>query len=86
MSIGSFIKKRPYLIWYTKDFDSLSDEAVVEAVLNYGEWDDIQKLIRILGIKKTAQIFYKQARQKRSNYRKKSRNFFALYFKRHNYA
>ncbi len=74
------------MIWYTKDFDNLSEGAVVEAVLNYGDWDDVQKLIRILGTKKTAQIFYKQTRQKRSNYHKKSSNFFALYFKRHNYA
>jgi len=39
-SINNFIKKRPYLVWYTKNYDNLSEEAVVEAVLNYGNFDD----------------------------------------------
>ena len=78
-----FIKKRPYLIWYVKDPFKLNDESIVEHVLNYGNWDDVQKIIRILGIKKTAKIFNKQICQKRVNYDKKIVNFFKLYFARY---
>ena len=52
MKVNDIIKKKPYLIWSTKDYDSLSEESVVEAVLNYGDWNDFQTLITILGIKK----------------------------------
>ncbi len=80
MTINDFIKKRPHLIWYTKNYKNLSPEAIVEAVLNYGDWDDVQKMIQILGIKRTAQIFFKQAGQKRSNLRPEIKNYFRLYF------
>jgi len=43
--IYQFIGERNHLIWWTQNFDNLSDESVVEAVLNYGNWDDVQKLI-----------------------------------------
>ena len=83
MTIHDFIKKRKHLIWYVRDYDSLSAESIVEATLNYGNWDDVQKLIKILGVKKTARIFYKQAAQKRCNYHEKSKHYFSLYFKEH---
>ena len=83
MTIKEFIKKRKYLIWYTEDFDNISEEAIVEATLNYGDWCDVEKLISILGIKKTAKIFYKQTKQKRCNYRAKTKNYFKLYFNEH---
>ena len=54
MTIHKFIKKRPYLVWYVKDLSKLSEESIVEHVLNYGNWDDVQKMIKILAIKKVA--------------------------------
>ncbi len=83
MSINEFIKQRPYLVWYTKNYDNLSPDSVVEAVLNYGDWNDFKKMIKILGIKKTASIFRKRARQKRCNYDSKIKNYFRLYFKKY---
>ncbi|MEK7664570.1 MAG: hypothetical protein AAB361_00335 [Patescibacteria group bacterium] len=83
MTVRDIIKKKPYLIWYVKDYDSLSDEAVVEAVLNYGDWDDVQKLIKILGIEKTAKIFRKQINNFRTNYDDKMKNYFILYFNKY---
>ena len=82
MTINEFIKKRPYLIWYTKNFDNLSQEAIVEAVLNYGDFDDVKKMISILGMSKTAAIFRKKSKQKRCNYRPEIKNYFQLYFKK----
>mgnify|MGYP001558283648 CR=1 FL=1 len=80
MTIQSFIKKRPYLIWYVKDVEQLSDESIVEHTLNYGDWDDVQALFKILGIKKTAKIFRKQISGWRTNYRPEIKNYFNLYF------
>lgn len=83
MTLGNFIKKRRYLVWYVKDPEKLSQEAIVEAVLNYGDWEDVKKLFSILGIKKVAKIFFKQTRRKRINYDPKIMNYFNLYFKKY---
>lgn len=83
MTINDFIKKRPYLVWHTKNYDNLSEEAIVEAVLNYGDFADVQKMIKILGIKKTAAIFRKKSGQKRCNYRPEIKNYFHLYFNKY---
>ena len=83
MKAQDIIKQKPYLIWYTKNYDGLSEEAVVEAVLNYGDFDDVQKIIQILGIKKVAAIFSKQAARPRCNYDQKIKHYFSLYFAKH---
>ncbi len=83
MQLSAFIKKRPYLIWHTQNYEGLSPDSIVEAVLNYGDWDDFQKLIKILGIKETAAIFRKRLNQKRCNYNKKAKNYFQLYFNKY---
>lgn len=85
MNIHDFIKKRKYLIWYVCDYDVLSAESIVEATLNYGDWDDVQTLIEIVGIKKMAEIFRNQTSQAgvRCNYKKKIINYFNLYFQKY---
>ncbi|MEA3449620.1 MAG: hypothetical protein U9Q85_01425 [Patescibacteria group bacterium] len=85
MTIHEFIKKRKYLIWYVKDYDALDADAIVEATLNYGDWDDVQTLIKIIGIKKMAKIFKKQTNFKsgRTNYYPEVKNYFQLYFKKY---
>jgi len=83
MTISQFIQKRPHLIWHVKDLDKLSEESIVESVLNYGDWDDVQKMIKILGLQKTADIFRRKSKQKRGNYRSEIKNYFRLYFDRY---
>jgi hypothetical protein len=49
--------------------------------LNYGDWDDVQEMIKILGIEKTAEIFrLKSPKSKmgRTNYRPEIINYFSL--------
>lgn len=84
--INTFIQKRPHLVWYTKNHENLSPDSVVEAVLNYGDWDDVQELTRILGMKETAAIFEKGLNQKRSNYRERTKEYFSRYFKKYAHA
>lgn len=86
MTIHDFIKKRKHLIWYVKDYDKLSADSIVEAVLNYGDWDDVQTLIKIMGIKKVAKIFQVKAKPDkwgRTNYRPEIKNYFQLYFNKY---
>lgn len=80
-----FIKKRKHLIWYVKDHRALDEASVVEHVLNYGDWDDVQELFRIVGVERAAKIFRKQmvTGRQRGNYKKRVRHYFNLYFDKH---
>lgn len=85
-AIHQFIKKRPFLVWYVKDLDRLDEASIVEHVLNYGDWDDVQEMIGILGMQKTAAIFREKSKGDkfgRQNYRPISRHYFTLYFNKH---
>lgn len=82
--MNNFIKSRPYLIWYIKDFEKLSPESIVEHTLNYGDWKDVKGLIAVLGIKRVAAIFRKQTKKgRRINYRPEILNYFQLYFRKY---
>lgn len=83
MKLQDFIAQRPYLAWYARDVRGLSTEAIVESVLNYGDFDDVKKLFAIVGLHKTARIFRAQTRRRRNNYRPEIKHYFRLYFQRH---
>ena len=84
MSLGDFVRKRKYLFWSTKNYDGLSNGAVVEAILNYGDMNDVRELISLLGIKEVAKIFHENTNRARVNYDTKIVNYFSLFF--HKYA
>ncbi len=81
-----FIKNRPYLIWWVKNYDNLDAESIVEATLNYGNWDDVQTLFKILGMREVAGIFRRKSKPSqvgRQNYRSEIIRYFNLYFDKH---
>ena len=86
MTIHQFIKKRPYLVWYVKDVAKLDEASIVEHVLNYGDWDDVQEMIKILGMEKVSTIFRQKSipsKVGRQNYRPEIIRYFNLYFNKH---
>ncbi len=84
-AIHDFILARKHLIWYVKDYRALNEEAIVEATLNYGNWDDVQEIIRILGIERVAAIFRKQmvTGRQRGHYSPDVAHYFNLYFNKY---
>ena len=88
MTIHDFIEKRPYLIWYVspENLGKLNDASIVEHVLNYGNWKDVQEMIGILGMQKVAQIFREKSvpsKVGRQNYRPEIKRYFNMYFDKH---
>ena len=81
--LKKFMKTRKHLVWYVKNPENLNIESIVEHTLNYGDWDDVQKLIEIAGNKKVAEIFEKQISNFRTNYDKRTKHYFKLYFNAH---
>jgi hypothetical protein len=83
--VKKYIRERSELFWYIKEAEkeNISLEFLVETILNFGSLDDVKKLFDLIGIEKTAGIFYKQISRKRCNYLPKVKNYFTLYFNRH---
>ena len=81
--LKNFISSRRFIVWYVKNPQELSSESIVEHILNYGDWKDVQELISILGIARVADIFDRHTKRKRINYRPEIVNYFRLYFKKH---
>lgn len=80
MTVNSIIKNKPYIAWYVKDPNKLSEESVLEHVLNYGNWEDVQLFIKIKGKDKTAELFKKTIANKRTNYSPEIKSYFFRYF------
>jgi len=76
------IRKRPHLVWYTRNFGNLSEKSIVESVLNYGNWQDYLSLEKIFGAKRLKTIFEELKSQKRANLRRQTINYFSNYFAR----
>ncbi len=78
-----FILKNRHLFWWVKEKENISEEALVEAVLNYGTRRSIKELFKLLGDERAAEIFYSQISRRRKNYNSRTINFFKLYFEKH---
>jgi hypothetical protein len=86
--IKAFIRENSSLFWYTPEDkkEDISQEFLVETILNYGNMTDVKKLFRILGIKKVADIFFHSiglSERRRGNYHELTINYFTLLFKRY---
>ena len=79
-----FIKKHKHLFWYTPEKNKLeiSDELLLENVLNYTELSTIQEYLNIVGINKAKTIFKKFKGRKKGNLYPEIYNFFSAYFDR----
>jgi len=82
-SLASLFIKKPYLAWFVKDKKNLSKESMLEHILNYGDWQDYLTFEKKLGIKETKSIFEKLKNKKRTSLRKKTINYFKLYFEKY---
>jgi len=82
--IKKFIRENSSLFWYIKEDakENISIELLVETILNYGNEKSVKRLFDLVGIKKTAEIFYKQISANRVNYQPRTVHFFNLYFKK----
>ena len=83
MTVNSIIKNKPYLAWYIKDFEKLSEKSVLEHILNYGNWDDVQLFIKIKGINETTKLFNESLKNERTNYQPAILSYFSRYFNHH---
>lgn len=90
LEIKAFIKENSSLFWYIPENqkEDISLEVLVETILNYGDITAIKKLFNLIGIKKTAKIFFdsiNMSERRKGNFHELTVNYFTLLFKRYAY-
>ena len=86
--ITAFIRDNAELFWFIPDDRKafVSDECLVETVLNYGSMAAVIRLIKLLGMDNVARIFavsMMRSERRRNNYNELSRNYFMKVFRRY---
>jgi len=78
-----FIDRHRSLFWYTPEEDKhgVSDDLLVETVLNYGTLDDFRELRTLMTPRRLAEVFFSAKGRKVGNYYPEIRNFFSLVLK-----
>jgi hypothetical protein len=84
--LTEFILQHSNLFWYTPQEKKaeISDEFLVETILNYGDKDTFIQLIQIMGKQKVANLFFKsikESERRKGNYSELTIHFFTHVFK-----
>ena len=88
--VKEFINQQKSLFWYIPEDkkQDISNEFLVETILNYGDIYAVKQLIKILGINEVAKLFYSlvnNSNRKRGNLHELTINFFTLFFNKYAY-
>ena len=83
--VKKFIVNHQHLFWCTPapKNETVSDELLVETLLNYGTWEEVHDLFKVIGLQKVASIFRGMTGRKKLNYFPEIHNYFDLYFKKY---
>ena len=88
LEVKNYIEERQNLFWYSPSpkSETVSDELLIETILNYGNMDDVRNLFSIMGIKNVAKIFFdsiNKSERRKNNYHELTLNYFTLLFNRY---
>jgi len=88
--LKKYIEERQNLFWYSPSpkSESVSDELIIETILNYGSMDDVKTLFKIMDIKYIAKLFFdsiNKSERRKGNYFDLTINYFTLFFNRYAY-
>ena len=86
--VKTFIDDHQHLFWYSPPpkSETVSDELLVEMVLNYGNMDELRGLFAVMGMKNVADIFFDsigKSDRRKGNYHELTVHFFTLLFNRY---
>ena len=83
--IKDYIGKHSQLFWYSPHDkrDTVSDELLVETIINYGNMKDVRHLFEIMGLQNVATVFRQMTDRKKLNIYPELRHYFELYFDRY---
>jgi len=78
MQKNDFIAKHSSLFWYTpKDkLSEISDQLLVQTILNEGTWNDVLELFQVVGKESVATTFFAAKGRMKNNYYPEIYNLF----------
>jgi hypothetical protein len=70
MTRAAFIEKNRHLFWYIKkeSIPNISNDVLVEFIFNYGTWEDVKELIKIIGFQELKQVYENITDRRIGNY------------------
>lgn len=70
MTREEFITKNAHLFWYIKkeSLYKIDNEVLVEFIFNYGTWNDVKELIKIIGFQELKRVYDGITDRKIGNY------------------
>jgi len=86
--VKKFIDDHQHLFWYTPapKSETVTDELLVETILNYGTMNNVKDLFTAMGINNVAKIFFNsidKSERRKGNYFELTVNYFTLFFNRY---
>jgi len=80
--IKDYIRNHSALFWYSPEdkTETVTDELLVETIINYGTLDDVRDLFKVVGLQNVAAIFQGMKERKKMNFYPELWNYFNLYF------
>jgi hypothetical protein len=83
--IKQFIREHSNLFWYIPGDkkEEISNELLLETILNYGTLDDFRELVKIFGIQQLSNIFFGATGRKKQNYYPEIYHYFSLIFNKY---
>ena len=86
--VKDYIDRHQELFWYSPSpkSEKVSDDLLVETILNYGTMNDVRELFKIMGIQKVAKLFFdaiSQSERRKNNYFELTENYFTLLFNKY---
>ena len=86
--LKEFILQHSNLFWYTPQDKKVevSDEFLVETILNYGDLEAVKTLFKLLGINSVANLFYDSintSERRKGNFNEITINYFTQVFKKY---
>ena len=83
-----YIEDRQAFFWYSPapKSETVSDELLVEHILNYGSMDDVRELFNVMDINKAANIFFNsinKSERRKANYDDLTINYYTLFFNKY---
>ena len=86
--VKEFIRQHSSLFWYIPDDkkEEISEDVLVEFILNYGDLEAVKGLFSLYGIEKVGDIFFNSinlSERRKGNYNELTLNFFTILFNRY---
>jgi hypothetical protein len=85
MTREEFIEKHASLFWYLpkNSVRNIDDEILVEFIFNYGSWESVKELCKVIGFQKLKEVYDHIHGRKKGNYIPEMYNLLGLLVKKY---